>query len=92
MASQFSSSFSFKDTDLRMNETLYAIKRILFTLGPLWEACIGEKFLEYFYEVGYLEYMSWKKGDVELEEDDLEWLRHLTFQETEGEQDIQENP
>ncbi len=36
--------------------------------------------------------MSCVKVNVNPKEDDLEGLRHLTFQETEGERDIQEIP
>jgi len=36
--------------------------------------------------------MSCANVNTDLEEDDLEGRRHMTFQETEGEKDIQEGP
>ena len=88
LAEQFTSSFSFKYSDKWLAEAIYAIKRILFTLGKLWEGCIDERILHLFYESGYLEAMTCGKVNGDSEEDDLEGLGHLTFHETEGERDI----
>ena len=92
MATQFINNFSFKDVDQHMTETLYAIKRILFTPGQLSEGCVDEMFLQYLYDIGSPEYMACDKVDAKPDKDGLEGLRHLTFEETEGERDIQESP
>lgn len=36
--------------------------------------------------------MAYDKVDAEWDEDGLEGLRHLNFEETEGERDIQKSP
>lgn len=55
-----------------MIEALHAIYKIPFKLDQLWEGCIDERFLQYFYESGYVEAMTCGIMEADPKEDDLE--------------------
>lgn len=92
MEAQFVRNFSFRGNDECMTETLHAIKRVLFAPGQLVEGCLDESFLQCLYDINSTEYASYDKVDAKIEEDGLDGLRHMTFEGTEGERDIQEIP
>jgi len=56
------------------------------------DGCIDQKTLEHIYELGYHEAVACGKVEKELNEDDLEELRNLSFHETKGERDIKDGP
>lgn len=72
LATQIVRSFSFRHDDRRLTEALHAIKHILLTSCQLWDGCIDERTLQYFYESGYPKAMACGKVDKELHGDDLE--------------------
>jgi len=51
-----------------------------------------ESFMQYLSNRDSLEYVTCDKVDAEPEEDGLDGLRHLTFEETKGERYIREIP
>lgn len=75
-----------------MTEVLQVVKGVFLTPETLVEGEHGENFLQCLYNVESSEFVTCDKTDAELEEDRLEGLRHLAFEETEWERGIQENP
>jgi len=75
-----------------MTEVLQVVKGVF--LGPemLVEGEHEEKFLQYLFDMESLGLVTYDRINAKPEEDGLEVLRHLAFEETEGERGICESP
>lgn len=75
-----------------MTEVLQVVRGVLFTLETLVEGEHEENFLQCLYDMESPDFVTCNIIDAKPEENGLEGLRHLAFEETEGERGIQENP
>lgn len=66
--------------------------RDLFTLGKLTEDYFDQDAFNHIYESGFHKEVACGNVNLEPEGDDLEGLRHLTFKQFEGEQNIEYGP
>jgi len=92
LKTQFVDDFLFKDSEDKMIEPLQAVKGVLFTPEMQVEGEHEENFLQYLFDVESPRLVTCDRVDVEPGEDGLEGLRHLAFEETEGERGIRESP
>lgn len=74
-----------------MTKVLQAVKEVLFTLETLVEGELEKNFLQGLYDMELLRFVTCDKIDAQPEEDKLEGLGHLAFEEIEGERGIREN-
>lgn len=92
MKTQFINNLSFKDSEAQMREVLQVVKGVLFSLEMLVEGEHEENFLQYLFDMESPGLVTYDRIDAKAEEDGLEVLRHLAFEETEGERGIRESP
>lgn len=91
IVAKFSSDFSFSDVDEKIVIALKTTKRVLFPIGKPIEEYKDQDVIEYIYELRFHEVFACGKVNLDLDDDDLEELRHLNFKEYKGEWNIKED-